>query len=63
MPFAKAERGIVKHRVRAFITAFVSVAFFALLAGCGGSTLHSPNQPVSLTISAAISLKGPLDAF
>jgi len=63
MPFAKAERGIVKLRVRAFITAFVSVAFFALLAGCGGSTLHSPNQPVSLTISAAISLKEPLDAF
>lgn len=32
------------------------------LAGCGGA-IHSPNQPVSLTISAAISLKEPLDAF
>lgn len=33
------------------------------LAGCGSSTIHSPNQPVSLTISAAISLKEPLDSF
>ncbi|HLW44228.1 MAG TPA: molybdate ABC transporter substrate-binding protein [Candidatus Acidoferrales bacterium] len=34
-----------------------------LLAGCASSAIHSPNQPVSLTISAAISLKEPLDAF
>ncbi|HEV3482740.1 MAG TPA: hypothetical protein VGR97_10480, partial [Candidatus Acidoferrales bacterium] len=34
-----------------------------VLAGCGGSAIHSPNQPVSLTISAAISLKEPLDSF
>ena len=33
------------------------------LAGCGGSAIHSPQQPVALTISAAISLKEPLDAL
>src|SRR5487761_911713 len=34
-----------------------------LLAGCGKTMVHSPNQPVTLTVSAAISLKGPLDAL
>lgn len=33
------------------------------LAGCGKSTIHSPDQPVTLTVSAAISLKEPLDAL
>ena len=33
------------------------------LAGCGKSTIHSPDQPVVLTVSAAISLKEPLDAL
>jgi molybdate transport system substrate-binding protein len=60
MSFAAAEMGVMKFRISTLITTFVSVAF---LAGCGGSAIHSPNQPVSLTISAAISLKGPLDAF
>ena len=32
------------------------------LAGCGGSA-HSPNQPITLTISGAISLKAPLEAI
>jgi len=52
----------VKLRISTLITVFVSVTFFASLAGCG-SAIHSPNQPVSLTISAAISLKEPLDSF
>lgn len=34
----------------------------ALLSGCG-SLGHSPNQPVTLTISAAVSLKEPLQAI
>lgn len=63
MSFAKTERGVVKFRIRTLITVFVSVAFCASLAACGKSVIHSPNQPVSLTISAAISLKEPLDAF
>src|SRR5579859_5940262 len=41
----------------------MAFVFCAFLAGCAGSSIHSPNQPVSLTISAAISLKEPLDAF
>jgi molybdate transport system substrate-binding protein len=32
-----------------------------LLTSCGGG--HPPNQPITLTISAAISLKAPLDAI
>ncbi|HVB36229.1 MAG TPA: molybdate ABC transporter substrate-binding protein [Candidatus Acidoferrales bacterium] len=39
------------------------MALCALLAGCGKSTIHSPQQPVALTVSAAISLKEPLDAL
>jgi molybdate transport system substrate-binding protein len=46
------------------LIARLAAAFACMvLAGCGGSAIHSPNQPVSLTISAAISLKEPLDAF
>lgn len=52
--------GVMKFRISTLITTFVSVAF---LAGCAGSAIHSPNQPVSLTISAAISLKEPLDSL
>ncbi len=63
MSFAKTERGAVKFRISAFMIAFASIAFCASLAGCGGSAIHSPNQPVTLTISAAISLKEPLDSF
>ena len=63
MSFAKAERGVAKPRISTLITAFVSLAFFASLASCGGSAIHSPSQPVSLTVSAAISLKESLDAF
>ena len=33
------------------------------LAGCGKSTIHSPEQPVTLTVSAAISLKETLDSL
>ncbi|MGH9780660.1 MAG: molybdate ABC transporter substrate-binding protein [Candidatus Acidiferrales bacterium] len=40
-----------------------SMALCAFLAGCGNSPIHSPNQPVTLTVSAAISMKGPLDAM
>lgn len=39
------------------------MALCALLAGCGKSAIHSPNQPVTLTVSAAISMKDPLDAM
>lgn len=63
MSLATAEMGAMKIRISTLITAFVSVVFCASLAGCGGTTIHSPNQPVSLIISAAISLKEPLDAF
>lgn len=38
----------------------LGVTFF-LLAGCSAG--HPPNQPITLTISAAISLKAPLDAI
>ena len=41
----------------------MAFVFSASLSGCGDSAIHSPNQPVSLTISAAISLKEPLDAL
>ncbi|HLW43336.1 MAG TPA: hypothetical protein VKS00_02540, partial [Candidatus Acidoferrales bacterium] len=60
--FRTPEHLIAVHH-RGFIPFWMSVPFCALLAGCGGSAIHSPNQPVSLTISAAISLKEPLDAF
>jgi len=40
----------------------LSVALCFLLTACG-SVGHSPNQPVALTISAAISLKEPLQAI
>lgn len=40
----------------------VTLACIAL-AGCGRSIIHSPNQPVGLTVSAAISLKEPLDSL
>jgi molybdate transport system substrate-binding protein len=33
-----------------------------VLASCGGAG-HPPNQPITLTISAAISLKGPLETI
>jgi len=41
----------------------VAILICIALAGCGDSAIHSANQPVSLTISAAISLKEPLDSF
>ncbi|HLJ41397.1 MAG TPA: molybdate ABC transporter substrate-binding protein [Candidatus Acidoferrales bacterium] len=63
MSFAAAEMGVAKFRISTLMTAFVSVVLFASLAGCASTTIHSPNQPVSLTISAAISLKEPLDSF
>ncbi|HKV28728.1 MAG TPA: molybdate ABC transporter substrate-binding protein [Candidatus Acidoferrales bacterium] len=46
---------------RNFSACFTAIAFCALLAGCGANAIHSPNQPVTLTVSAAISMKGPLD--
>ncbi|MHB8484521.1 MAG: molybdate ABC transporter substrate-binding protein [Candidatus Acidiferrales bacterium] len=52
-------RGSGGKLIALLLATFACVAF----AGCAGSTIHSPNQPVSLTISAAISLKEPLDAF
>lgn len=52
-------RGRCGKLIACLLTTFACVT----LAGCGGSAIHSPNQPVSLTISAAISLKEPLDAF
>ena len=52
-------RGSGGKLIARLLATFACVA----LAGCAGSTIHSPNQPVSLTISAAISLKEPLDAF
>ncbi|HEV2305084.1 MAG TPA: molybdate ABC transporter substrate-binding protein [Candidatus Acidoferrales bacterium] len=40
-------------------TSLLLCAICFALAGCG-NVGHSPNQPVTLTVSAAISLKGPL---
>lgn len=51
------------RKSHAFFACTAAIALCALLSGCGTSTIHSPNQPVNLTISAAISLKEPLDAF
>lgn len=46
------------------LIAWAAVIFLCCaLAGCGKSTMHSPDQPVTLTVSAAISLKEPLDAL
>lgn len=59
--FSAAE-GVITMRRRHFIPGLMAIASCALLPGCG-SAIHSPNQPISLTISAAISLKEPLDAF
>ncbi len=56
-------RILALRKPHAFFACTVAVGLCALLASCGGSTIHSPNQPVSLTVSAAISLKEPLDAF
>lgn len=63
MSFDTAEMGVMKIRISTLMTALLSAAFFASLAGCGGSAVHSPNQPVGLTVSAAISLKEPLDSL
>lgn len=44
------------------ITLPLSISFCVALIACG-SVGHSPNQPVALTISAAISLKEPLQTI
>jgi molybdate transport system substrate-binding protein len=48
-------------RVTRTACVFTLCVFCFLLANCGGG--HPPNQPITLTISAAISLKAPLDAI
>jgi molybdate transport system substrate-binding protein len=55
MDFRAANRIV---RVAALLLCASSFA----LASCGNMG-HSPNQPVTLTVSAAISLKGPLQAI
>ena len=52
------------RRTRGGLAAWLVVILIcAALAGCGKNTMHSPQQPVTLTVSAAISLKEPLDAL
>lgn len=58
-----SNRGNCCERGGKLIARLLSTLVCIVLAGCGGSAIHSPNQPVSLTISAAISLKEPLDSF
>jgi len=58
-----AMRILVPGKPHAFFACTAAIALCAFLAGCGKSTLHSPQQPVTLTVSAAISLKEPLDAL
>lgn len=50
--------GIRKTGAGWFLLGLISLA----VSGCG-SGAHPPNQPVTLTISAAISLKAPLEAI
>ncbi|MGH9731993.1 MAG: molybdate ABC transporter substrate-binding protein [Candidatus Acidiferrales bacterium] len=59
----KDEREIIRGSGRKLIAVLLALLTCIVLAGCGGSAIHSPNQPVSLTVSAAISLKEPLDAL
>ncbi|MGH9863817.1 MAG: molybdate ABC transporter substrate-binding protein [Candidatus Acidiferrales bacterium] len=48
---------------RSFVVWAIALVFCASLAGCGTNAIHSPNEPVTVIISAAISLKEPLDAL
>jgi molybdate transport system substrate-binding protein len=41
----------------------IALGVCLLAAGCNNGQIHSPNQPVTLTISAAISLKDPLQSI
>ncbi|MHB8754391.1 MAG: molybdate ABC transporter substrate-binding protein [Candidatus Acidiferrales bacterium] len=52
-----------RRRGRGLIAWAATIVLCFGLAGCGKSTIHSPQQPVTLTVSAAISLKEPLDAL
>ena len=56
-------RSSKRENRRAGSSGLVAILICFAMAGCGKSTIHSPDQPVTLTVSAAISLKEPLDAL